>query len=796
MPNQVPKNQNQGNPVSNTKEPEAGNSQIKNGLAFVFLPQFRLSFTSLVGASALLRPLLLVPLIIAGLLPRTALEDDTKVSAHIFAAIADILSEARHKNWKSFVRKAPALFAVLGLVFFSVLSAMTFLTILAIPEAQAQELDVFFGDTGNARDLISAIFGDTFSGSGNGGDPASNVFQGTLSNMLLIYNAGMMVVALIIMIYQGIFIFIATAEDKDGDVDSQKLSPGWFAIRTGLVFALLAPLPGSGFSGGQQIIIGLGSVGSSLATRAWGTFAESTVAQGRPISTPTPPTELDDLVGKILIIEACTASANAMAAIAGDSPYIVPKQKNIIDLPNIKQIAINYDGRTGALDKLACGQIKFPYVNQNQDPIATPIIKAQLDAYRATSPEIIKLASELSNHFIPGSPTYGTPMPDPGREIEVRGLVRTWHQNLLNAIAEAKQVNETELNEAVSEQIQTQGWVAAGSWFLTIANANGEFIDAAAALPTITLPVKEVENQIPVTKSVLDGLNIWWDGKRTDQSFASSLQRISTSSNGGSDVMATIMEFIDLAALVEKFQTDSAMPLSDLSAMGHTLVYAALTGFGALGAASVASLGTAGTLLNYVGLGLLTILVPGAILAYWLPILPFIRFLFGILGWLLNLLEAVILAPLFLISHLSTESRGLYTPATRPGYQLLMQLVLRPVLMIFGLLAGLLIFNAIMALFNTLFYATIIGANNGSFSGPISLIVYIMIYCTTAYGMANASFKAIDMLPNRVMAWIGGQGQSEADVTGDVKQGITTGSGKGEAVLAKPGQRIKSPVKT
>ena len=50
-------------------------------------------------------------------------------------------------------------------------------------------------------------------------------------------------------------------------------------------------------------------------------------------------------------------------------------------------------------------------------------------------------------------------------------------------------------------------------------------------------------------------------------------------------------------------------------------------------------------------LGLL--IIAGAVLAYVLPALPFIRFLFGILGWILNVAIAVLAVTVFAAAHVN-----------------------------------------------------------------------------------------------------------------------------------------------
>ena len=63
-------------------------------------------------------------------------------------------------------------------------------------------------------------------------------------------------------------------------------------------------------------------------------------------------------------------------------------------------------------------------------------------------------------------------------------------------------------------------------------------------------------------------------------------------------------------------------------------------------------------------LGLL--LIAGAVLAYLLPALPFIRFLFAILGWIVTVVVAVLAVTVFAAAHVTRgDGNRLATQATR-----------------------------------------------------------------------------------------------------------------------------------
>lgn len=164
---------------------------------------------------------------------------------------------------------------------------------------------------------------------------------------------------------------------------------------------------------------------------------------------------------------------------------------------------------------------------------------------------------------------------------------------------------------------------------------------------------------------------------------------------------------------------------------------------------------------------------PGVALAYLLPVLPFIRFLFAVFGWLLQFAEAVVSVPVFALAHLDPEGEGVLPQQVRSGYLMLLQLLFRPVLIVAGLILALLLMDGMYDFLNMIWSATVLGAagevvlsgtttastaSMGGDIGPFAHIVYGVIYAALVYSICNACFKMIDYVPNQMLRWIGGGG--------------------------------------
>jgi len=163
----------------------------------------------------------------------------------------------------------------------------------------------------------------------------------------------------------------------------------------------------------------------------------------------------------------------------------------------------------------------------------------------------------------------------------------------------------------------------------------------------------------------------------------------------------------------------------------------------------------------------------GFTLGYILALIPFTRFMLGILNWMMQLFESLLGMPLLSLALLKTDGEGFAPQQFMAGMGMLLGLVLRPSLMIFGLVMGLMAFNGIYQIVAVTFLPTVFnlsGFNGDSDDSVISAAGYIIFYGTFVYTLANSAFKLIDLLPNYVMGWLGQRGESRTDDASTVQQ--------------------------
>jgi len=254
----------------------------------------------------------------------------------------------------------------------------------------------------------------------------------------------------------------------------------------------------------------------------------------------------------------------------------------------------------------------------------------------------------------------------------------------------------------------------------------------------VALPLPSLEEWSPAASAAVTGLLARFGVSRDWQPVFFAAGAGATGSlpvvGGGNDGLVDgLFAFIDLDAVVI---ADSGNPIADLAGFGHNLVAAAVSAIAAL--SGVAAGSGLLELIPFFGRGLDAfesiwrvtdgfvsmilgiLLVAGAVLAYVLQALPFIRFLFGIFGWLLNVVEATLAVTVFAAAHVTRgDGDRLAVPATRQGWLFLPGLILRPPLMLFGLILGYYVFLAAIGLFNQVWLPQLRDANAAGGLGPV-----------------------------------------------------------------------------
>ena len=394
----------------------------------------------------------------------------------------------------------------------------------------------------------------------------------------------------------------------------------------------------------------------------------------------------------------------------------------------------------------------------------------------------------------------------------VEQIIRNGLQSELNAINSGKYHLPTEL--------LARGWGGAGMWYNQIAQGNGVMGAAAWEFPKVNLYPRLMNNMLMARMRNLENMSVGQIFSST-KSQDSSLQTERTADatavvpmndlynrwmqlrdkdkpKGGNPIFDFINYLFGTRGLFDMRDpaNQNVHPLALLTGLGKSLIEASirnvaigLAGQGAqiLTTAGGSEVGSAiSEAISNTAYNIATMtLTAGFILYYVLPFLPFMYFFFALGNWIKGIFEAMVGVPLWALAHIRIDGDGLPGGAALNGYFLIFEIFLRPILIVFGLVASVSIFAAMASTLNAIFPLAVNNLGGLDYTkasstdwlstarGPIDQLFYTVMYAVIMYIMGLASFKLIDLIPQQILRWMGTSVSAFNDGGGDPAQSLT-----------------------
>jgi len=193
-------------------------------------------------------------------------------------------------------------------------------------------------------------------------------------------------------------------------------------------------------------------------------------------------------------------------------------------------------------------------------------------------------------------------------------------------------------------------------------------------------------------------------------------------------------------------------------------------------------------------------IIGGVMLTFYLPLYPYFIFTFGVATWLINVIEGMVAAPIVALGLTHPEGHDFLGRAEQ-SLILLLNLFVRPALMVFGLIAGILLSYVLLELvqqgaatmfmnvglakfgnsFSPLTLWKAMFSSGYSFLGPLIFVILLTMYIFFIYQVTIKAFSLIYVLPNRILRWIGGfEQQDDSAMLAEQQKGIAVqGGGQG-----------------
>ena len=402
-------------------------------------------------------------------------------------------------------------------------------------------------------------------------------------------------------------------------------------------------------------------------------------------------------------------------------------------------------------------------------------------------------------------------------------------QSMLASVSNVIQclVNNAVLEERASNvydippELLMRGWAGAGIWYNKIAAANGALATAARNIPKVTAYPEVMERvakaklrvdpnvsaddiynptinegkilQLPRGEQEVLAAQVMYDLYRF---WLTDLERVGKPSASGNFFGKLLMNLFGLEGLYSITANNDVHPLAKLVSVGKGLIDSTITnltggtvaifGGAIIGMADhpLAKLGPQlGEVAGDIMFSLATVgLTAGFVLYYVIPFLPFIYFFFAVGNWLKTVFEAMVGVPLWALAHIRIDGNGLPGDAAINGYYLIFEIFLRPIMIIFGLIAGISIFAAMAAVLHDIW--DIVVANVGgtgadeqaslteSIRGPVDKLFYLVVYTIILYMMAISSFKLVELIPQQILRWLGASVPTFVDQSQDAAGGL------------------------
>jgi conjugal transfer/type IV secretion protein DotA/TraY len=695
--------------------------------------------------------------------------------------------------------------------------------------------------------------------------------QPGLHAILGFYSNGMMIIAVLIVLYYVITIIGESAQS--GTPFGRRFNGLWAPIRLVLALGLLVPL-GDGLNAAQYLTLHIAKFGSGFATQGWIRYTEKFDNSDATLSKIDAPS-IQTMGGAVFAAEACRVAYNQIH-LGTARPVIVLADDGLrAQLATFSNSDIAFAQADGAKqlsyvwathkpsskrrpDNSICGMITMQIVTSggstgtaSSTPAADVLIAQMQYQYVSALGQLVNGISGSIVSPMPGSlsdefakktiSTNGDSwIKDSAVDVDTiaQGLASVFDQgqSALNAAAAGiswdKSTQDNLVTQMKKDAIQ-RGWGTAGAYYLEMSKMSQVMYDAVGR--TYPVPVQGPDGLSAGIKTQSWGAYLGEKVGITDSdrqlraalgdigtvvNHASSQQTVFSNNAEGQpqnpassfttlanaaplslmDPILWLARFLFGDAFMILIDKPTLNPMaallhgggdildrtktlagwyviSQVGAVGGVLagvIMGGAAGMGALSPGTAMVGGVVGLIISQIAgafggilwLFMIVGLTAGIVLFYLLPLMPFMYFFFSVVNWVVEVAESFIAMPLFALAHLRIDGEGLPGQTAYQGWLILFGILLRPIMIVAGLIVGSLVFNA-GAFFLNLMYKYAVFAYNPDVTGTggsldfskisgFGIVTYLIIYVYMIYMLANSSFKLIDQIPDKMMRWIGG----------------------------------------
>ncbi|MFY2610820.1 DotA/TraY family protein [Achromobacter xylosoxidans] len=632
-----------------------------------------------------------------------------------------------------------------------------------------------------SRQALIGIFGQVVndplaSGAGGGGDTI-------LARIFQIGNSALLSVALVVGGYMAFK--KVTAAAHDGTVFEQGRGLVHAPIRMLIAISSLAPTA-NGWSISQLLmlwgasIMGVGT--ANLATHA----ATDALSNGQSmVIQPVMPSTVE-LARSLYQANLCMYAVNEgldQAQREGGwvmaSHYVQPQDTASGMVFRSSTYVCGGADVTSALDDAPPVKSSTGWFSSDID--VSDIKKAHLDALRAMQRALYPSAKDFASKVV--SKENNAEVQLPNAEVAIRSAAQRYEE-IVVAKASTKKSQIAALASQISDSLKKQGWWGLGSWYQTFAQANSKLNSSMAAKANV------FGEGLIGDRGIDDLYKKVMAAYFAQQSTGSSAAADASGENGPRASTTAEPEKIigsifaapgqrAVLAFSKQFEDNGGQvnPLIAMKNVGDTVIgfaYGAVaTSMGVRFAINAPANTVVGRVVNfstgfkdtannildaidpYVRLVVIALFSVGVVLSIYLPMVPFVVWFGGVINWLVVVGEAIVAAPLWAMTHMNGEGEGMGHRSGH-GYIFLLNVMVRPFLMVVGFFlagAGIVVGGTLL---NHTFGIGLANAQFDSMTGVVSLVGFVILYCSLCMNLSHRCFNLILIVPDQVINWVGG----------------------------------------
>ncbi len=721
----------------------------------------------------------------------------------------------------------------------------------AVACAMADQTPSNFTDMAqSSTDLSIKYLGQIF---GNVPGALSGGGSGLMGQLFYVFNQGVMVVAAVWLVYSISNIVISTALHSQGP---SRFNVALIMLRVAVGMSLLVPSSNTGYSVVQELMMQVVIQGTKLADTAWD-YALDYLANGgviyeRPKSTNaiTDISQLNDyiangssdnprsgLIRRLYLNQVCMFVSAAEKQQSFDMIPVPPSMgtdgKTFDNTTGRVYFPGGNDTPNASARGQSCGYIGINSDFLNADNADELQYRQAYAALYQMAMDIRPLAQSMAQLVVKGE---GDEMgPNAGGSYLKQAILDYVH--LMKPVAAYQAEKLTDSHADFVDYAKEQGWFDAGSFYWNLSRWNDALTSSGD--PVSMTPDMfdwavdgDIAKKVTLADNKLGGSadgSVWGNainqlknyiGGQMHNNAQTDVQEVNkTFDTDGADYNHVLQTTV--AFMVKKFEhVMKGQNASDFDPM----VFVQHIGRACLGMAGAiwsytmnwahnwavvagvcSAVNPGGTLVNAVmswavpiwTMAATALFGAGFLLNFYVPLYPYLLFMFGGLGWLLYVVEAMVAAPLVCFGMTHPEGHDFMGKAEQ-ALMLALSVFLRPALMIIGFLAGMLMSYVAFNFVNTVLGRVFISAfalhpgssthgtpvldavwrslngspHNGqakyytgsAFADFLLIPLLLVTYGLIVVEVVNQCFSAIHAVPDMILRWIGGpvqQDQSE-----------------------------------